>query len=225
MNKRIAAIYDLISPGLGMIDVGTDHGFLPAALAANGYPGRILASDIRPEPLNAAKRNAERAGVMDRIGFLLCDGLALCPPDAVDTIVIAGMGGDMIVKILDDAEWCLDPRYRLILQPMTKAEVLRYWLTYNGFEILRESLVPDGETLYQILSARFGGKTKLSDAELFVGSPALASDPALYRLALGQLDARLDKALDGMRGREGDSPRRKLYREISEQVKELKNKL
>lgn len=225
MNKRIAAIYDLISPGLGVIDVGTDHGFLPAALAANGYPGRILASDIRPEPLAAAKRTAERAGVSDRIDFLLCDGLSLCPPEAVDTIVIAGMGGDMIVKILDEAEWCLDPRYRLILQPMTKAEVLRYWLTYNGFEILGESLVPDGETLYQILTARFGGETKLNDAELFVGKPSLSSDPSLYRLALTQLETRLHKALAGMRSGEGERPRQKLYREISEQVKELKNKL
>ena len=224
MNKRIAAIYDLISPGVGVIDVGTDHGYLPAALAANGYPGRILASDINEGPLRAAERSAARAGVSDRIEFLLCDGLALCPPEAVDTIVIAGMGGDSIVKILDEAEWCMDSRCRLILQPMTKAEVVRYWLAYNEFEILSESLIEDAGTLYQILTARFGGHTELSDAELFVGKASLAGDRALYRLALEGLEGRLAKALDGMGDREADSPRTVLYREILEQVKELKEK-
>ena len=222
MNKRLSALYDKIPPGVGVIDVGTDHGYLPAALAASGYPGRILASDIRSEPLQAAKKTAARAGVSERIEFLLCDGLALCPPDAVDTIVIAGMGGDTIVKILDEAEFCMDSRYLLILQPMTKPEVLRYWLAYNEFEILSESLVQDAGGLYQILMARFGGKTELNDAELFVGKAALAENPNLYRLALEQLERRLSKALDGMQGREEESPRQLLYREINKQVKEIR---
>ena len=190
MNKRLSALYDKIPPGVGVIDVGTDHGYLPAALAAYGYPGRIFASDIRIEPLRAAKKTAARAGVSERIEFLLCDGLALCPPDAVDTIVIAGMGGDTIVKILDEAEFCMDSRYLLILQPMTKPEVLRYWLAYNEFEILSEALVRET-----------GG---------------------LYRLALEQLENRLSKALAGMQGREEDSPRLKLIREVDKQAKELR---
>ena len=76
--------------------------------------------------------------------------------------------------------------------------------------------------LYQILTARFGGSTKLCDAELFVGKASLAEDPALYRLALDQLETRLFKALDGMRGREEGSPRLRLYREVEMQVKELR---
>lgn len=222
MNRRISKLYDCIRPGVGVIDVGTDHGYLPAALAASAYPGRIIASDICPEPLHAAVRTAARAGVSDRIEFLLCDGLALCPPDAVDTIVIAGMGGDSIVKILDEAEFCMDSRYLLVLQPMTKPEVLRYWLAYNEFEILSESLVREAGGLYQILTARFGGKTVLNDAELFVGKASLAEDPGLYRLALEQLENRLSKALDGMKDGDEDSPRLGLIREVEKQVKELR---
>ena len=221
MNRRISALFEKIPPGAGVIDVGTDHGYLPTALAVSDYSGRIFASDIRPEPLHAAEKTAERAGVTERIEFLLCDGLALCPPDAVDTIVIAGMGGDTIVQILDEAEFCMDSRYLLILQPMTKAEVLRYWLAYNEFEILSESLVQDAGGLYQILTARFGGKTVLNDAELFVGKTSLAEDPELYRLALEQLEKRLTKALRGMESGEEDSPRQSLYRDIEKQVKEI----
>lgn len=221
MNRRLMAIYQKIKAGVGVIDVGTDHGYLPAALAASGYPGRILASDLRPGPLQAAERTAERADVFDRIEFLLCDGLALCPPEAVDTIVIAGMGGDTIVKILDEAEFCMDRRYTLILQPMTKPEVLRYWLAYNEFAITGETLVEDTGELYQIVSARFGGRTELNDAELFVGKASLAEDPALYRRALDLLEKRLSKVLAGM-DESPETPRKRLYREVEKQVKELK---
>ncbi len=222
MNERIQAIADLIPDGKGFIDVGTDHGYLPVALAERGYPGTILASDIGEEPLDAARRTAAQAGCTDRIRFLLCDGLALCPPDAVDTIVIAGLGGDTIVKILDEAEWCMDQRYTLILQPMTKAEVVRYWLVYNEFEIRCEELVDDAGTLYQILVAVFGGETKLTDAELFAGKAALAKDRELYGRQLALLCARFEQAIRGMeRGESRNSPRDRLYREILCHLREM----
>ena len=133
MNKRMHAIVKYIEPGRGLIDVGTDHGYLPAWMASHGYHGNIIAADINAAPLQKARENAEKAGVTDRITFQLCDGLEQCKPESVDTIIIAGMGGDMICRILDLAEWCMDRRYKLILQPMTKSEVLRYWLTNNEF--------------------------------------------------------------------------------------------
>ncbi len=75
MNRRLQAIEQMIHPGIGMIDVGTDHGYLPVFLAQHGYPGALLASDIGEGPLSAARRSAEAAGLGERIRFLLCDGL------------------------------------------------------------------------------------------------------------------------------------------------------
>ena len=170
MNKRLQAIESLICPGRGLIDVGTDHGYLPVSLARHGYPGALFASDIRKGPLDAARRSAREAGQEERIAFQLCDGLELCDPESVDTIVIAGMGGDTICGILDRAEWCMDPRYQLLLQPMTRAEVLRYWLVNNGFAIETERLAEDGGEIYSLFSARFGGTQQLSDAELYSGA-------------------------------------------------------
>jgi len=221
MNRRLNAIAALVLDGKGLVDVGTDHGQLPVQLALRGYPGALFASDIREGPLAAGRRTAEEAEVSERIRFLLCDGLALCPPEEIDTIVIAGMGGDMIVKILDEAEWCMDVRYRLILQPMTKAEVLRYWLVYNEFEIESETIAEDGGTLYQILCARFGGLTKLTDAELFVGKRALCLTPELYERQLRQITRRFEHAAAGMEHRDGDVRRRALYQEIIRQLREL----
>ena len=222
MNKRLLAIAALIKDGKGLVDVGTDHGYLPAYLALNGYHGALFASDIREGPLAAAKRTAAEAGLSERIRFLLCDGLRLCPPDEVDTIVIAGMGGDMIVRILDEAEWCMDARCQLILQPMTKAEVLRYWLVNNGFAIRSETLTEDGGIVYQITEAVFGGETKLSDAELCAGKRSLCGDRVLYDRQLERLFARFERAAKAMSAGQ-ETPRLKLYREILEQLSEMRD--
>ena len=101
MNKRLQIISEYIS-NKGFVDVGTDHGYLPIHMAENGYKGKIFASDVNADPLNKAIHNANDAGVSDKIDFFLCDGLEKCPRDEIDTIVVAGMGGDMIVKILNN---------------------------------------------------------------------------------------------------------------------------
>ena len=192
----------MIPDGRGMIDVGTDHGYLPVWLAKRAYPGRLFASDINPAPLSAARRTAAEAAVEDRIEFLLCDGLELCPPDAVDTIVIAGMGGDQICGILDRAEWCLDAVYTLILQPMTKAEVLRFWLVNNGFCLTEEKLVRDGSFLYQIIEARFSKNMPLRDAELYAGAFGNIRRDPLCAEWLDSLIRRFEKEESGLLGAE-----------------------
>ena len=210
MEQRLSCIFHMIRPGRGVIDVGTDHGYLPVRLACEAYPGGIFASDLREGPLAAARRTAAQAGVSERIRFQLSDGLDACPPDEVDTIVVAGMGGDTICGILDRAEWCMDPAYRLILQPMTKAEVLRYWLCNNGFFIEEEHLVEEGDTLYQILAAVYTGQNEaLSDAELWLGKRGLA-DPCLYQKAIRQEIHRIQRQIDGIKAGSADTGRRQL---------------
>ncbi len=220
MRKRLKALASLAKEGTGLIDVGRDHGYLPVMLAQSGYKGKLFASDIRPEPLAAAKKTALAAGLSERIRFLLCDGLSLCPPEDIDTIVIAGMGGDMIVKILDEAEWCMDEHFRLILQPATKAEVVRYWLVYNEFSIVSEHLIEEGGIIYQTILAVFGGETRLNDAELFAGKRCLCEDRALYDRRLRELTERFDKAVCGMK-QAAETPRLALYREIRQQLREM----
>lgn len=198
MNKRLEAIYNLIPQGRGVIDVGTDHGYIPAALAENGYSGQIIASDIKPGPLQSARQTAGNGGVQDKIRFLLCDGLDGCEPSAIDTIVIAGMGGDTICGILDRAEWCMTPEYTLVLQPMTKAEILRYWLANNGYEFLAEKLVRDSGILYPIIKARIKENTRLSNGELFTGKASLAKENALFGEYLDAQIARFQSEIKGL---------------------------
>ena len=153
--KRLEQIKALIRSRIGVIDVGTDHAFLPISLALAGYAGNLIASDIHPLPLQAAVKNAQIQGVRDRIVFRLSDGLDACHPEEVDTVILAGMGGDLICSILDRAEWTMDCEKQLLLQPMTKAEILRFWLYNNGYVIERECPVLENGRIFQIMSVRY----------------------------------------------------------------------
>ena len=222
MNNRLQAIYNRIENGIGVIDVGTDHGYIPASLAQAGYTGNIFASDINEGPLASARRSAAEVGAEDRIQFLLSDGLSACKPDKVDTIVIAGMGGDLICRILDYAPWCLSPKYKLILQPMTKAEVLRYWLSYNDFAIEDDVLVEDGN-IYQIIVARFGKTKHLSDTEIYTGEFEHIKDSPLSVPFIEQLIKRFEHAVTGLEsaGR-GQVSRTAIYRDIITGLSKMK---
>ena len=226
MNKRLLCIASHIPFGRGLIDVGTDHGYLPVELLRRGYPGCLIASDIKAGPLAAAVRSAREAGMEDRITFRLADGLEGCDPEAVDTIVIAGMGGDTICGILDRAEWCMDRRYTLVLQPMTRAEVLRYWLVYNEFEILEEDIVEDAGILYAVLTARFGGCTRLNDAELYTGSFSMLRQNRLFPALLEQQIRRFRHMLCGLESSSAreESGRAAVLRGIVSQLEEMRDR-
>lgn len=198
MSNRLELIASLINDGIGVADVGTDHGYLPLILAEGGYRGNIIATDINAGPLEKARNNIAAAGFENRIELVLCDGLEGCNEQRLDTIVIAGMGGDTITGILDKAEWCAKPNMSLILQPVTKSEILRYWLINNGFEINKEAHVKENGNLYQIICAKPGAYCRYSDAELFVGKYELIKDSACFHELIMSHIYRFESAVSGL---------------------------
>lgn len=224
MNKRLTCIASHVPEGLGLADIGTDHGYLPVELAKRGYPGNLIASDIRSGPLQAAQKSAKEAGLENRIRFRLCDGISPDDANLVDTIVIAGMGGDTICGILDRVKFCYDPGYTFLLQPMTRAEVLRYWLINNEFGIEEEDLVEDGGILYSVFKARFGKKTVLNEAELFTGAFAMLRDHPLFPALLKQQTVRFQKMIAGLEQSSDRTGRLRVLRAIQTQLEEMEEK-
>ena len=224
MNERLRLIYSLIEPGTGVIDVGTDHGYIPCALAQNEYEGNIIASDINEDPLKSAVRSAELCGVEKKIKFTVSDGLCDCNPDEIDTIIIAGMGGDTICSVLDRAEWCLNGKYQLILQPMTKKEVLRFWLVNNGFDKLDEYIAIDCGKIYQVIKTGFTGKNSpYTDAELFTGKFDPEADH--FHEMLDCEMARAEKRLAGLISGQADEAILNFNRCIVEDMHRMKEQL
>ncbi|MDR2357828.1 MAG: class I SAM-dependent methyltransferase [Oscillospiraceae bacterium] len=155
LSGRLAAVAGFAARGAGVIDVGTDHGRVPVYLAASGYPGDIYASDINVRPLSRARELARAYGVDGRITFLLGDGLdVVCAGDA-DTVIIAGMGGETIARILSGAGR-LYGGVSLVLQPQTKLWRLCDWLDGGGYRVADASLAEDANRVYPVLLARAG---------------------------------------------------------------------
>jgi len=153
LSDRLKAIAGKIDDGASVADIGTDHGFLPVYLAQNGFSGRIIASDISSASLGSALRLAEETGVAEAITFLSAPGLDSVSPVDVDTIVIAGMGGETILGILQNAPWTKQRDIKLILQPQSKVYLLSRFLYDNGYVIKETVSVTDRGKCYIIFLA------------------------------------------------------------------------
>lgn len=175
LPARLQALANWVQQDAALADIGTDHGYLPVWLTMEGRLHSAIAGDLREGPLNSGRKTAADYAVLDQIDFRLCSGLAKIYPDEVDTIVIAGMGGENIVSILQAAPWTADGCHTLLLQPMTRAEELRLFLSENGYTIRREQLVPDRGFLYPIMEAVAGTQT-LTLGQLY-GGACLIRDP------------------------------------------------
>ena len=125
-DARLLEAARLGRPGSAFADVGTDHAYLPIYLIKEGLSPRGLATDLRDGPVAAARRNLAAAGISDRVTVRKCDGLDGIGEFAPDDIYILGMGGELIRDILSRSDYVRRQGVRLILQPMTKPEELRY---------------------------------------------------------------------------------------------------
>lgn len=199
MSNRLELIASFVKNGIGVADVGTDHGYIPVMLVKRGYKGNIIATDINEGPLNKAKQSLIEAGCEEAVELILCNGLDGCESEKIDTIIVAGMGGDTITGILDRAEWCAREDIKLILQPVTKPEILRYWLVNNDFRITNEAQVEENGTVYQIICAVPGRDCRYKDSELFIGRYDLIKGSTYYEQMLDKHIIRFSSAAEGLK--------------------------
>ncbi len=193
LTPRLQAIADQVPQGSRLADVGTDHGYLPVWLLNNGRIESAIAADLRERPLNRARDTAHRFGATAQISFRLCDGLSAIGPEEVDTVAIAGMGGETIISILDAAPWTKEGTM-LLLQPMTGFAELRRWLQGNGYQIVKECIVCEGKRLYSILTVHGGEMPPLTLAEQWAG---LQNRDPLRREFLAMTRGKAEKVLRG----------------------------
>ncbi|MFD1428708.1 tRNA (adenine(22)-N(1))-methyltransferase [Lacticaseibacillus mingshuiensis] len=176
LSKRLQAIADLVD-GQRIADIGTDHAYIPIALAQAGQIDFAIASDVGEGPVAIAEENVREAGLTDKIEVRLADGLSgISAEDAIDTLVIAGMGGLLISRLLTEGKNHLDGTETLLLAPNRDVLLLRQYLAANEFGILDEKLVEDAGHVYPVIVA---GQTKpevpYSRADLLLG-PVLRRD-------------------------------------------------
>ena len=174
LSARLNLLADWVRPGARIADVGTDHAYLPVWLSLHDRVTSAIASDLREGPLERARETGRTYGA-EGVDFRLCDGLSGIRPEEADTIVIAGMGGENIASILSAAPWTADGAHTLLLQPQTRAEDLRRFLSNHDYRIVREALVWDRGILYPCMEV-IAGQERLTLGQLY-GGAKLLHDP------------------------------------------------
>lgn len=169
LSKRLSCIAQLVRKDTELIDIGTDHGYLPVSLVLSGKVKKAIAADVAVGPLSKAKKYIEENNLSDRIETVLSDGFENIRLEPNCDAVISGMGGELIAKIIKKEPRLKNESINLILQPMTKADYLREYLSESGFWIYSEKLAYE-KKIYQIICCRYTGESyKLSDFELLLG--------------------------------------------------------
>ncbi|MBE7025912.1 MAG: SAM-dependent methyltransferase [Ruminococcaceae bacterium] len=194
MTPRLVGIAACVSPGATVIDVGSDHGYVPIYLLKEKIATSALATDVHDGPLDRSRENIDRFGLSASIQTQKADGLVGVDVTDYDTVIIAGMGGMLIAEILQKAPDLAGKK--LILQPMTAVVELRKFLLSSGFVITREKIVQEGEKLYAILEAARGEGEMYTPAELLVGREN-RQDP-LYPVWVERVKDKLKKRLSGL---------------------------
>lgn len=176
LSDRLKACAGFVSPGDRVADIGCDHGYLGIHLLLNGIASSMIEADINEGPLQSALHNAHKYGVADRMQFYLSDGAKNIPRD-FDTLVCAGMGGDTMIHILEDAPWLKNSCYRLVLQCQSKTPMLRGYLSDHGWRITEESVLRDGKFLYTVMEVYYEPEyPRLTKGECYF-PPALLENP------------------------------------------------
>lgn len=217
INDRLMSAVDLVRGGSRFADVGTDHAYLPIYLLNIGKISCAVASDINKGPLERARENIEKYGYSEQICIVLCDGLSGLEEYDPEDIAIFGMGGELIVKIIDEAEWLRDKRKRIIVQPMTHPEKVREYLAKEGFCIVDESLSLDRGKIYQTICAEYDGKTREFDVlTLTLGEHIIKKGGKLFLELLNTLKMQTERRIEGkLSGGESTEEERSLLLAIS----------
>ena len=169
ISKRLELVASFVPQGAILLDVGSDHAYLPIDLVERGQIERAIAGEVVEGPYQSAVKNVEAHGLKEKIQVRLANGLAAFEEgDQVSVITIAGMGGRLIARILEEGLDKLANVERLILQPNNREDDLRIWLQDNGFQIVAESILEEAGKFYEILVVE-AGQMKLSASDVRFG--------------------------------------------------------
>lgn len=153
LSKRLQAVADLVTAGYRVADIGTDHAYIPIFLLASGKISGAVAMDVNEGPLERARCHVAENGLSDKISLRLSDGLAGLRPGEAESVVIAGMGGGLIIRILTEGAGALEHVKECILQPQSEIEKVRAFLLEEGFFVYpgkygdrRRKILPDDES-------------------------------------------------------------------------------
>lgn len=181
LSKRLAQVAEFVPKDAILLDIGSDHAYLPIALLQQKKIKKAIAGEVVQGPYQSALSNVEEAGLSDKITVRLADGLdAFNPEDKINTITICGMGGRLIADILERRKNELKHIECLILQPNNREDELRQWLENNHFTIISEKVIVEHQKYYEIIVVKHG-QERLSNDECRFGPKLLKEKSTVFK--------------------------------------------
>ena len=151
LSGRLQAVADLVTEGLRVADIGTDHGYLPVYLLNSGKCPKVIAMDINEGPLSRAKEHIDRMVCRGKAEVRLSDGMQELRAGEVDSVVLSGMGGALMIRILERGKATVDGLRECVLQPQSEIERVRTWLLRERFVIVQENMVEEDGKYYPMM--------------------------------------------------------------------------
>ena len=151
LSKRLTAVAGLVTEGASVADIGTDHGYIPIHLIEQNLSPKVIAMDINKGPLERARIHIAGYGMSDRIETRLSDGLAAVKPKEVEEIIVAGMGGGLVIHILNEDPAKTRSLKELVLQPQSELAKVRRYLEEHRFRIVAEDMVEEDGKYYPMM--------------------------------------------------------------------------
>lgn len=195
ISRRLQQVAAFVPEGARLLDVGSDHAYLPIYLMEKGIIQHAIAGEVVEGPFQSAQKNVATHGLSQQIEVRLANGLAAFEAeDQVDTIVIAGMGGRLIADILAAGQKKLTSVKRLILQPNNREDELRAWLSENAFSLVTELMLEEAGKFYEILVAE-KGQQSLTNQQLRFGPHLVVEKSPVFKAKWQKELDKLENAL------------------------------
>ena len=168
-KRRLEEIINLVEDNSIVADIGTDHGIVPYELIKSNKAKKVIASDISEKSLDKLREKLDYLDEPEKIILNVSDGLDNLNEYQVDTIIISGMGGNLIVDILNKNIDVAKRANCLILGANNSLSVLRKFLHDNSFEIIEEVDLFENAKYYQIIKVKVGKQLFLNEYEYEFG--------------------------------------------------------
>lgn len=181
LSKRLQAVADLVSEGLVVADVGTDHGYIPIYLILTKKSPKAYAMDVNKGPLLRAKEHIAEHGLETCIETRLSDGVRALHKGECECVVVAGMGGALTIKIMEEGKDIFRNLKEFVLQPQSELQKVRAYLYQNAYSIVEENMVLDDGKFYPMFRVINGQSQEYHAIELCYGKLLLEQKNAVLK--------------------------------------------
>ena len=169
LSNRLAAVAALVTEGYAVADIGTDHGYIPIYLAQTGKNRNMIAMDVNDGPLKRAGDHIAAYGLGQAITIRKSDGFQNLEPGEVEGVILAGMGGSLVIKIMTDYPEVTESIHEFILQPQSDLAKVRIFLQKQDYVITAEDMVLEDGKFYPMMRVEHGKDVPYDEAELRYG--------------------------------------------------------